>query len=92
MSCIKDDCCWSSADYLEKYTGYRPCDDISLVEFEKVLEENEVCLWNYPLTEIEYLLENNINVILVRFPDMNGEYEYRFCEIPTEDEKKENNI
>lgn len=82
MSCIKDDCCWEVEEYLEQYIKYRPCGQISLKKFEKILEEYEVNLWNYPLTEIDHIIENNIDVILVRFPEFYGGYEYRFCEIP----------
>ena len=85
MSNIKDDKCWDSADFLEEYADYRPCEDVELEKFEEILEENDVCLWNYPLTEIDHIIENNIDVVLVRFPEMYGGYEYRFCEIPKED-------
>lgn len=39
--------------------------------------------WNYPLTEITEVLENKIDVVLVRFPMSHNcsEYEYRFCEV-----------
>ena len=87
MSCIKDDYCWDSADFLEEYADYRPCDDVVTIdEFEEILEENEICLWNYPLTEIDHIIENNIDVVLVRFTDDYDGYEYRFCEIPKEDD------
>lgn len=89
MSNIKDDNCWDSADFLEIYVGYRPCEDVELEKFEEILKENEVCLWNYPLTEIDHIIENNIDVVLVRFPEMYGGYEYRFCEISDEYEENE---
>lgn len=85
MSCIKDNGCWDSADFLEEYAGYRPCENVTLEKFEKILKKNEVCLWNYPLEEIDHIIENNIDVVLVRFPKMYGGYEYRFCEISKED-------
>ena len=38
-------------------------------------------LWDYPLNEIEHIIENNIPVVLVRFLDLYGGYEYRWCEV-----------
>lgn len=81
MSCIKDDTCLDSMEYVELVTGDEPVDNISLEE----LEEMELDLWNYPLTEIEHIIENNLNVVLVRFPEMYGGYDYRFCEVPDEE-------
>ena len=84
MSNIMSDVCYDSADYIEEVTGYRPYEDVTLEECEKILKEREVCLWNYPLTEIDHIIENNINVILVRFPENYGGYDYRFCEVSKE--------
>lgn len=85
MSNIMSDVCYDSADYIEVVAGYRPCEDVTLEECGRILEEREVCLWNYPLTEIDHIIENDINVILVRFPEDDGNgYDYRFCEIPKE--------
>ena len=85
MGCIKDNDCWDSADYLEEFAEYRPSEDVTLGEFEEILEEREINLWNYPLTEIEHIIENEINVVLVRFPDEYDGYDYRFCEVPEEE-------
>lgn len=81
MSCIIENTCLDSTEYVELVTGCEPVDEISLEE----LEEMELDFWNYPLTEIEHIIENNLNVVLVRFPEMYGGYEYRFCEVPDED-------
>ena len=85
LSCIKDNTCWDSAEYVEEVTGYRPPANITLKELEDLFKEEEVCLWNYPLTEIEHIIENELEVVLVRFPEYTGGYEYRFCEISNED-------
>lgn len=50
-------------------------------------------LWDYPLTEIEYIVENKINVVLVDVSDYDVESsnwvkEYRWFEVP---EKFDNN-
>lgn len=69
--------CYNSSDYLEIITGEKSIKDVSLAE----LEEMELGLWNYPLTEIDHIIENDLKVVLVRFPEMYGGYEYRFCEV-----------
>ena len=39
-------------------------------------------LWNYPIDEIEHLIEiGDVHIVLVRFPDIYGGYEYRWCEL-----------
>lgn len=80
MNNIISDSCYDSIDYIEIITGERPTKDISLAE----LEEMELGLWNYPLKEIDHIIENDLKVILVRFPKAYGDYEYRFCECETE--------
>lgn len=44
-------------------------------------------LWNYPLTEIEHIVENKINVVLVDVSDYDAKTgnwikEYRWFEVP----------
>lgn len=34
-------------------------------EIEKILKEHDKNLWNYPLTEIDHIVENDLNVVLV---------------------------
>lgn len=48
-------------------------------------------LWDYPLTEIDHIVENNLNVVLVdcsHYEDMCYISEYRWFEVP-EDFKEE---
>ena len=88
MSCIKENECFDSKVFLKMYVDYDSCGEVTLEEFEEILEENKICLWNYPLTEIDHIIENDIDVVLVRFPEMDASgYEYRFCEIPKDDEE-----
>lgn len=47
----------------------------------KELEEMELDVWNYPLDELDHIVENDLRVILVRFPKDKEKYEYRWCEI-----------
>lgn len=84
-SCIKDNDCLDSVEYIETVTGYRPAEEVTLEQLEKMFEEKNLSYWNYPLNEIEHIIENNLNVVLVRFPEVYGGFDYRFCEIPIED-------
>lgn len=69
--------CLDSDEYVKLITEYRPTNKLTLEELEKM----QLDKWNYPLTEVEHIVENQIPVVLVRFPEMYGGYEYRFCEI-----------
>ena len=60
-------------------------DDVIFVEEKLALNGFE--LWNYPLTEIEHIVENGLNVVLVDCLIYNGtteefEHEYRWFEVP----------
>lgn len=67
-------------DYVEIITGDRP-DYTTLDEMEKDFEEKEICLWNYPICEADFIVEEGFNVSLVRFTKLDGGYEYRWCEM-----------
>lgn len=67
-------------DYVEKIIGNRPC-YTTLEEMERDFEENDVCLWNYPICEVEHIIQNELKVCLVRFTTLYGGYEYRWCEM-----------
>lgn len=74
---IKNNECIDSDEYVALITGKFPGKAPTLKE----VEEMELEKWNYPLTEIDHIMENEIPVILVRFPSPDGGYDYRFCEI-----------
>lgn len=74
---IKYDGCYDSDEYIEILTGNKPVIKPTLDELEKL----ELEYWNYPLTEIDHIIENDIDVVLVRFPNLYGGYDYRFCEV-----------
>lgn len=67
------------------------------VEFiEKTLEDNDICYWSYPLSEIEHIVENKLNVVLVDclvYNEKNKTFEhvYRWFEVdgPDDDEEDE---
>ena len=71
---------WDVKDYVEEVTGCRPA-YTSLDEMEKDFENNDICLWNYPINEVEHIIENSLNVCIVRFEDLYGGYEHRWCEL-----------
>lgn len=74
---IKNNECIDSDEYVALITGKFPDKEPTLKE----IEEMELDKWNYPLTEIDHIMENKIPVILVRFPSPDGGYDYRFCEV-----------
>lgn len=57
----------------------------TLEEFENFLQElyetNDISIWNYPINEVKHIIENELSVVLVRFEELYGGYEYRWCEI-----------
>lgn len=88
MSCIKDDICLDSADYIEIVTGHKLTKNLTLDEWENLECKDGFVkgyysnyLWNYPLTEIEHIIDCEHSVVLVRFPNSEGSFDYRFCEI-----------
>ena len=60
-------------------------------EIQYLLAINDCELWDYPLTEIDHIVENNLNVVLVDCSHYEGDMyvnEYRWFEVP-EDFKEE---
>ena len=60
-------------------------------EIQYCLAINGYELWDYPLTEIDHIVENNLNVVLVDCSHYEGDAfinEYRWFEVP-EDFKEE---
>ena len=80
MNLVKENACLDVEDYLECIGLKR--ESINLGAFQA----KELNLWDYPITEIEHIVENKIPVVLVRFPHIYGGYEYRFCEVPEQGE------
>ena len=49
-------------------------------------------LWDYPLSEIDHIVENNLNVVLVDCSHYDGDVyvnEYRWFEVPEDFEEEE---
>ena len=81
---------WTPQTFLEAVTGQ--CfiiegeDDVGLIS--RLLEENDYGdLWDYPMNEIDHVVENNYHVVLVDCMVWNEderqyEHEYRWWQIP----------
>ena len=92
---VKSEQIYSPQTFVEAVTGLyyvsRGDDDIGFIEDR--LELNGFNLWNYPLSEIDHIVENNLNVVLVDCMVWSEEteefeHEYRWFEVP-EDFKEE---
>lgn len=72
--------CLTSCEWLNRYV----LEDNHIFLYSPTLEEVEAMgldKWNYPLDEVDHILENDIDVVLVAFPNKGGEGVYRFCEV-----------
>lgn len=93
---VKSEKLYSPQNYLEAVTG--KCyivsgeDDIALIQ--EILEENGYELWDYPLSEINHIVKNELNVVLVDCMVVNSETDqfehiYRWFEVPEDFKDKE---
>lgn len=92
---VKSEQLYSPQNYLEAVTGncYILRDDNDIESISTILEEFDYSLWNYPLSEIDHIVENGLDVVLVDcmvYNDKKKEFEhvYRWFEVP-EDFKEE---
>lgn len=92
---VKSEQIYSPQNYLMAVTGkcYMVCgeDDVSFIH--GVLFHNDFEFWDYPMSEIDHIVENNLNVVLVDCMVVNEEtdefeHQYRWFEVP-EDFKEE---
>jgi hypothetical protein len=94
---VKSEKIYSPQNYLEAVTGKYYCisgeNDIEFIQ--KILERNGYTdeLWDYPLSEIDHIVKNGLNVVLVDCMVVNSETDefehvYRWFEVP-EDFKDE---
>ena len=93
---VKSEQVYSPQGYLEAVTGKyyvaREDDDIKFIEDRLALDGLE--LWNYPLSEIDHIVENDLDVVLVECMVCNDgtrefEYKYRWFEVPENFEEEE---
>lgn len=81
-------------EFIEIYYGdldieYGLIDElVTLEEFENWKEKKEIEEWDYPLEEYEHITELHKELgtefEAVRFAELYGGYEYRFCEVPND--------
>lgn len=92
---VKSEKIYSPQNYLMAVTGkcYMVCgeDDVSFIN--GVLFHNDLEFWDYPMSEIAHIVENNLHVVLVDCMVVNEEtdefeHQYRWFEVP-EDFKEE---
>lgn len=95
---VKSEQIYSPQNYLEAVTGecfiIRGDDDIA--EIEAILDDYGYRdqLWNYPLSEIDHVVENELDVVLVDcmvYNEEKKEFEhvYRWFEVPEDFKDKE---
>ena len=48
--------------------------NIDLVQFDKIVSD-KYGFWNYPLNEYKYIVENGLQVVVVKF-ELNGTYRF----------------
>ena len=63
--------------------------DTIIEQIENLLAENDIYdVWNYPLNEIDHIIENKLDVVLIDVTDIgdDGELvaEHRWFEVPSE--------
>ena len=93
---VKSKKIYSPQTFVEAVTGlyyaFRGEDDVIFIEEKLALNGFE--LWNYPLSEIAHIVENNLNVVLVDCAIWSEiteefEHEYRWFEVPEDFEEVE---
>lgn len=92
---VKSEKVYSPQQYLMAVTGkcYIVRDDDDIETITRTLSHTGWNLWNYPLSEIDHIVENNLDVVLVDCMYWNeGKHEFdhilRWFEVP-EDFKEE---
>lgn len=80
---------YSPQNYLEALTGecYIINGENDIDDIQEILAENGYELWDYPLSEIDHIVENEVDVVLVDCMVVNPEtdqfeHEYRWFEVP----------
>lgn len=87
---VKSERIYSPQQYLMAITGQcyaiRGVNDIETIQ--SILQDHGFELWDYPLSEIDHIVENQLDVVLVDCMVSNDKYEfehhYRWFEVPEE--------
>ena len=92
---VKSEQIYSPQNYLVAVTGncylIRGEDDVAFIH--GVLVHEGLDLWDYPLSEIDHIAENKLNVVLVDCMVVNEEtdqfeHQYRWFEVPEDFEEE----
>ena len=94
---VKSEKIYTPQTYCEKMTGrcYGFKQDDTVGEIEEVLKRHglESENWSYPLSEIDHIVENGLNVVLVDVSGFSKEgkwrQEYRWFEVPEDFEEED---
>ena len=92
---VKSNGVYSPQSYIGAVTGnYYSLryDEHPADEIQHLLGMNDCELWDYPLTEIDHIVENNLNVVLVDCSYYEGDtyiVELRWFEVPEDFEEEE---
>lgn len=95
---VKSEQIYSPQNYLEAVTGLcyviRGENDIEFIQNVLVASGYANKLWDYPLSEIDHIVENELNVVLVDCMVVNPETDefehvYRWFEVPEDFEEEE---
>ena len=90
---VKSDNLFNPQSYLELVTGrcyFQKSSEDVFTFIDNVLELNGLNLWNYPLSEIDHIVENDIDVVLVDCCYWQGDAiisELRWFEVPASESK-----
>lgn len=92
---VKSEHIYSPQNYLEGVTGncYIINGDNDIDFIQRVFDKMDCMLWNYPLSEIDHIVENELDVVLVDCMVYNEETEefehvYRWFEVPLDFEQE----
>jgi hypothetical protein len=92
---VKSEKIYSPQNYLDSVTGncYVINGDNDIETIEKILYQNGYELWNYPLSEIDHIVANELDVVLVECMTYNEDtceydYVYRWFEVPEDWEEE----
>lgn len=92
---VKSEKIYSPQQYLEaitdKYYIIRGEDDITFIQ--GALAQDGFDLWDYPMSEIDHIVENGLDVVLVDCMVVNEEtdqfeHQYRWFEVPEDFEEE----
>ena len=96
---VKSERLYSPQEYLDAVLGecylFDSYVDDDIKELEEILKKEDKALWNYPLTEIDHIVENGLDVVLVdcmvwSTTDREFKRTLRWFEVPSDFIDKEN--